>query len=239
MEENKANGYALSKDWFEFAFESQEVRPIHTALYLYLVELNNRLCWIPVFGVPSYMTMEALNIKSHKTFIKTLNDLNEFGFIKILERSKNQYTSNSIALVKNAKAQLKALSKAMAKAGIKAHSEALSKALTLYINQETKKPIKPINNIFIPPSLEEFQAYFLEYAKTKYSSEFPISKIKCYSFAENSYNYWFDDNNKEWDKAKRKNWKKTVENKVRKESTKLKDWEIANSEPSKTKKVYR
>ena len=80
---------------------------------------------------------------------------------------------------------------------------------------------------FIPPPLSDWQDYFIEYANKKYSKEFPVSIIKCNSLSENSYHYWFDNDCKEWNKAKRKDWRKTIENKVRRENVKLKDWEIS------------
>lgn len=65
------------------------------------------------------MVMDAISIKSYNTFIKTLNELVDFGFIKIIEKSKNQYSSNIIALSKFNKADNKALDKAITKHGIK------------------------------------------------------------------------------------------------------------------------
>ena len=76
-------------------------------------------------------------------------------------------------------------------------------------------------NEYIPPcTLKEFQNHFIEYAQNRYS--FPISTTKCKDYAENSYRYWFDNEGKEWKKAGRKDWKRTVEMKVRKESERLK-----------------
>jgi hypothetical protein len=50
--------------------------------------------------------------KMHKSYSKTLNDL-LWGFIEMLEKKKNQYSSNIIALVFNDKATTKAYDKAM------------------------------------------------------------------------------------------------------------------------------
>ena len=59
--------------------------------------------------------MEAVGIKNWRTYSKVLNELVDFGFIKMIEISKNQYSSNIIAIVKNTKAPTKALDKALQK----------------------------------------------------------------------------------------------------------------------------
>ncbi len=111
--------HTLIKAWFDFSFESSEVRPIHHSLYFWMLELNNRLVWIEEYDIPTDAAMEVLGVKNYKTYISAFERLEEWGFIKVIQRSKNQYTSNRIALVKNTKALPKALSKALPKAVIK------------------------------------------------------------------------------------------------------------------------
>ena len=79
------------------------------------MEHSNRLGWKEKFGLPTGMAMEAIGIKNYKTYGKTFSELVEFGFVKLIEKSKNQYSSNVIALVKNTKAHTKALTKASLK----------------------------------------------------------------------------------------------------------------------------
>lgn len=93
------SGYKLIDTWFRFCQESSVVRPVHTALYIYCITLCNKLRWKDIFGLPTDFAMDCLGISSYKTYIKALNDLVDFGFITMHERSKNQYTSNQIALV--------------------------------------------------------------------------------------------------------------------------------------------
>lgn len=108
--------YELSRQWFDFAFESPElINPNHAALYFFCIEHCNRLGWKEKFGLPSSMAKDAIGIKSYKTYIKTLNELVEWGFVKMVQKSTNQYSSNIVALVKNTKAHTKALDKAMLK----------------------------------------------------------------------------------------------------------------------------
>ncbi|PQJ31099.1 hypothetical protein BST92_03790 [Nonlabens arenilitoris] len=114
--ENKKNGYDLSRNWFNWCYENPEkIKPIHTAIYFYAVEICNRSGWKEKFGFPSQMVMESIGIKNWKTYIKALNDLIEFKFINMIEKSKNQHTSCIISLesatVKTTEALNKALSK--------------------------------------------------------------------------------------------------------------------------------
>lgn len=110
------NSYELSRNWFNWCFENPEkINANHTALYFFIIEHCNRLGWKEKFGLPMEMAKDALGIKNYKTYSKAFNDLVEFGFIKVIEKSKNQYSANIIALVKNTKAHTKALSKATLK----------------------------------------------------------------------------------------------------------------------------
>lgn len=107
------SGYELSRVWFDWCFENPErISPNHTALYFFCIEQCNRLGWKEKFGLPTSVAKETIGIKSYNTYIKTLNDLVEFGFITLIERSKNQYSSNIIALSNFDKALDKALDKA-------------------------------------------------------------------------------------------------------------------------------
>jgi hypothetical protein len=113
------NSYELSRAWFDWCFENPEkISPNHTAMYFFIIEHCNRLGWKEKFGLPMEMTKDAIGIKNYKTYSKTFNDLVEFGFIKVYQKSKNQYSADIIALVKNTKAPTKALTKATLK-----HSE--------------------------------------------------------------------------------------------------------------------
>lgn len=110
------NGYDLSRAWFNYCFANPEkISPNHTALYFFAIEHCNRLGWKEKFGFPTQMAKEAIGIKSYKTYINTLRDLVQWGFVEMVEESKNQFSSNIIALVKNAKAPTEALTKAMLK----------------------------------------------------------------------------------------------------------------------------
>ena len=141
MENN--TGYALSRSWFDFCFDNPEIiRPIHTAIYFFAIEHCNRLGWKQKFGFPSQMVMEAIGVKNWRTYSLALNELVDFGFIKIIEISKNQYSSNIIAIVKNTKAHTKALDKALSK-----HNTKHSQSIVSVDKQVTKEEQVTINNI--------------------------------------------------------------------------------------------
>lgn len=108
------NGYELSRAWWDFCFENPEkIKPNHTALYFFAIEHCNRLGWKEKFGLPTTMVKEAIGIKSYNTYISTLRDLVEWKFIKMIEVSKNQHSSNIIALSNFNKALNNALDKAL------------------------------------------------------------------------------------------------------------------------------
>ena len=110
------NSYKLSRSFVDFSFENpSKIKPNHYALYFFSIEHCNRLGWKKEFGLPTTMTMEAIGIKSYNTYIKTFNELIEYGFFKLIERSKNQYSSNIIELSYFNKALDKALDKAFIK----------------------------------------------------------------------------------------------------------------------------
>lgn len=149
------------RNWFNWCFDNPDIiNPNHTALYMFCIEHNNRMGWKTKYGLPTTMAMEAIGIKSYNTYKKTFDDLIKFGFIKLIESSKNQYSSNIIALSIFDKALDKALDKAAAKHSTKQlqstiqstgesndsidiHNTIIPKTEipnTEYIKPETKKP---------------------------------------------------------------------------------------------------
>ena len=149
--------YSLSRSFWDYAFENPDkIKPNHCALFFFAVEHCNRLGWKEKFGLPTTMVMEALGIKSYHTYIKAFNELVEFGFFVIHEKSRNQYSANVIALAKNNKAKAKALDKALSKHASK-HSQSTHQSNDSIDIQDTSiqlynstKPNEEIQNeIFI------------------------------------------------------------------------------------------
>lgn len=110
------NGYTLSRSFFDWAFENPaENNPTLTALFFFIVEVNNRLGWKSEFGITPKECMEAIGISSYNTYKKNFDKLCDLGFIQIVKKSTNQYQSNIVAISKNDKALNKALDKALSK----------------------------------------------------------------------------------------------------------------------------
>ena len=168
------NSYDLSRKWFDWSFENPErINPNHTALYFFIIEHCNRLGWKEKFGLPTTMAKEAIGIRSYNTYINTLNDLVQFGFVKLIEKSKNQYSSNIVALSNFNKAPDKALDKAMIKHETKQHEsidsinkqETINKELNfkekllqrwIQYRKEIKKPIKESTVKTIQDKMENY-----------------------------------------------------------------------------------
>jgi len=174
------DSYTLSRNFFNWSFENPEkIKPNHIALYFFCIEHCNRLGWKQKFGLPTTMAKEAIGIRSYNTYVETLTDLVEFGFLQLLEKSKNQYSSNIIALSNFDKAHNKALDKALIKHGTK-QGESTIQSIDSIDKQETSKPITK-NNI------EERKLKFastLQPFLNKYGKDLLI----------NFYKYWTEEN---------------------------------------------
>jgi len=137
------NGYDLTRAWYNYKFQNpKKVKAAHSDMFFYIVDLWNRLGQKKEFGLPTTVTMEALGVGSYNTYKKTLDDLFEIGFIKLVSDSKNQHQSKIIALSKIDKATDEALDKAT----IKATDEALDKATDTIVKQLNNTTTKQLNN---------------------------------------------------------------------------------------------
>lgn len=141
------NGYELSRAWFDFAFEKKEAKVQHTALYLWIVELNNRLGWKKEFGIPTLDTMEGLSIGNKGTYLTTLKDLQDWGFITIVKEAKNQYQACIISIChsKNDTAQATALDTALSQHSTQ-HCNGTSNSIDNSIGFSTAPIDKQLNN---------------------------------------------------------------------------------------------
>jgi hypothetical protein len=140
------NNFELSRNWFNFSYENPDlIRPIHTAIYFFALDHANRMGNKEKFGFPTTMVMEAIGVKSYNTYIDAFSQIVEWGFIKLIEKSKNQFSSNIIAISKNNKALDKALDKALITHSIK-HTSKQSESTEQSIVQSTDSIIKQVNN---------------------------------------------------------------------------------------------
>jgi len=195
------NGYDLSRNWFNWCFENPEkIKPNHTALYFFCIEHCNRLGWKSKFGLPTTMVKEAIGIKSYNTYINTLNDLVDWGFVEMIERSKNQYSSNIIALSNFNKALDKALDKALIKHTTK-QSESTRQSIDSIDKQLTSKQK---NNKQIP-AYEDFKNYALDKCS---ELNFNVSENQINA----KYQSWIANDWRNGNGKQIKNWKSTILN---------------------------
>lgn len=142
-----STGYELSRAWFDWCFENPEkISPNHSALYFFCIEQCNRLGWKEKFGLPTTLAKDAIGIRSYNTYINTLNDLVDFGFIKMIEKSKNQYSANIVALSKFNKAPNKALDNAfinLVTTHIPKRSESTGESISSIDKQDNNKTKEP------------------------------------------------------------------------------------------------
>ena len=176
--------YSLSRNFWDYSFENPDrIKPNHAAIYFFAIEHCNRLGWKEKFGLPTTMVMEAVGIKNYKTYHNTLMDLVEIGLIKLVEKSKNQYSANVIALVNFTKA----------------HTKALDKALLNHTAKQGRKQVQsiasidiPINNTTILPNYNITLSEMLKPHLERLGSEY-----------ENFYSYWTEKN-----KSGKERWEK-------------------------------
>ena len=181
-ENNQINTFELSREWFDWCYEHPElISTNHTALYFFIIDHYNRLGWKQKFGLPTMMAMEAIGIKSWKTYSKAFSDIVSWGFIKVIEKSKNQYSATVIALVKNTKANTKALSKASKKHGQKQYKSIVDIDIPITIEPITN------NQYFSPASAgaekkselifwKNFVDVWNEWYKTKFNDSYNYMK---------------------------------------------------------------
>lgn len=148
------DSYTLSRNFFNWSFENPEkISPNHSAIYFFAIEHCNRLGWRNKFGFPTQMVMDAIGIKKHQTYIRYFNDLVDWGFFKLIQKSQNQYSSNIISLISDLPKNGKALDKAIINHTAKQ---------TETIGQSNSSIDKPITNIQINKE-QLFNRFWIDY----------------------------------------------------------------------------
>ncbi|MAG27198.1 hypothetical protein CMI47_16825 [Candidatus Pacearchaeota archaeon] len=205
------NSYELSRAWFEFSFNNPEkINPTHSAIYFFAIEHCNRLGWKDKFGFPSQMVMEALGIKNWRTYTKHLNDLIDWGFIKLIEKSQNQYSSNIIAIVKNTISTTKSLDKALQKHSTKQSHTIVSinkqynnKQVTMNNRKaEFNKLLAEHKEKYPEKMLDEFESYWTEHGpndkKMRFEKQTSFSIARRLSRWKSRSNGTYDNNDESY-----------------------------------------
>lgn len=187
------NSYALSRSWFDFCFENPEkISPNHTAIFFFAIEHCNRMGWKEKFSFPTGMAKEAVGIKSYNTYIKCFYDLVEWGFIILIQKSENQYSSNIIALSKFDKPLDKSLDKAMINhlTNQSEITEQTNDSINKHLNIKTKEHYNQEGEIFSEPEVLP-----PEEEKPKYEYAPPRSQQKVVAPNFEEVHYYFHQNN--------------------------------------------
>ena len=128
--------FKLYRTFWNWCFENpSKIKPTHIAIYSFAIEHCNRLGWKKEFGFPTTMVMEAIGVRSYSVYKNHLDELVDFGFLEMIEISKNQYSANIIALKENYKAHGKA------------HVKALDKALIKHTSKQCQSTCQSIDSI--------------------------------------------------------------------------------------------
>lgn len=152
------NGY-----WKWAAENADKVNPTNTSMYFYILSVANELGWKQSFGLSSTQIMNGIGIATYKTYKKHFDQLIEFGLIKIVTESKNQWTCNVIALVNFTRAPTKAQPKHLPK-----HDQS-----TTHIHK-TYKTIKDYKDLIDNKGYfknEKLKQTFLDFIQTRIDSK--------------------------------------------------------------------
>jgi len=109
MEQNIFKYFNPFWDWIDK--NESKVDTTSIAIFCFMLHVTNKLNWRESFTISSTEVMNAIGIKSYKTYKKGFDFLVENNLIEVIEYAKNQYSCNRIALVKNTKALTKAFPK--------------------------------------------------------------------------------------------------------------------------------
>lgn len=200
--------YDLTRQFWNFTFANPElVKPTHIAIYFFAVEHCNRLGWNEKFGLPTSMVLNAIGVKSYNSYKKHFDDLVTWRMFKVIEYSKNQYSSNIIALLKNDKAINKALDRAIvlknSDSPIKkeqSESESTVQSTVQSTGESTGSIIKPITNNHKPSTTTQPEPEFeislyqnlIDYKFTFLKDSFCVGLISQKGVNRNSIPGWLD-----------------------------------------------
>lgn len=94
----KLDFFQLNKAIEAFSENNPRFSSYHIALLWHILQTSNKLNWQTEFTLYTERALNLAGFSNSKTYGKALNALEEFGFIKITERSVNQYTKNIIKI---------------------------------------------------------------------------------------------------------------------------------------------
>lgn len=89
----------LVKSYWDFAWKNPtDVSTIHAGILFFAISKNSEYNWKREFQLATNEAIGHLNIRSIGSYIKCLNDLDEYGFVDIIEKGGNQHRPYTLSL---------------------------------------------------------------------------------------------------------------------------------------------
>lgn len=96
---NRLDIHKQIKGYYSLFFSGEyELRPVHTSLYMFLLNQNNRAMWAEWFKCPFDLGMAGSGINSKNTYYKIISDLERFGLIEY-QKGINEYKAPKIKII--------------------------------------------------------------------------------------------------------------------------------------------
>lgn len=207
--------YSLSRSFWDFSFSNPEkMKPIHSSIFFFAIEHCNRLWWKDKFWFPTTMVMDAIWISNYSSYKKWLEELVEWGFIKMVQVSKNQYSANVISLIQFVWSTDKALDKALIKHGIKQHIKQVESIASIDIQVYKDTNIQNTSLQVIEPNEYNLSINYLKESVTLvYTNNLQIPDYVKDKWEWHKFVWYWSEKWKTW--KIRAEWEKTFEIKRR------------------------
>ena len=207
--------YSLSRSFWDFSFENPEkMKPIHSSIFFFAIEHCNRLWWKDKFWFPTTMVMDAIWISNYSSYKKWLEELVEWGFIKMIQVSKNQYSANVISLIQFVWSTDKALDKALIKHGTKQHTKQDESIASIDIQVYKDTNVQNTSlQVIEPNEYQESIKYLKESVNLVYTKDLQIPEFIQDEWEWHKFVWYWSEKWKTW--KIRAEWEKTFEIKRR------------------------
>ena len=108
--------FSYAAQYYKWSYEQPTLAtPAMAAVYYYALYTWNSYGHPQQFRLSTQSAMASAGINSWRTYDKALHSLIDNGFIKVIQKSKNQHSASSVSLCLKNVSKCKALSKALAK----------------------------------------------------------------------------------------------------------------------------
>ena len=91
MEKFKITGYDVTKSILTYSAHNPEVDSGHIAIFIYIGEMSNECNWNPRVELSRKKIHLITGVRTDETYLKKIKQLEDWGAIKIISYSKNQF----------------------------------------------------------------------------------------------------------------------------------------------------